>query len=1120
MRRPSQPQRRRAWTSPRLHVESLEARRLLATITVTGTGDTIAADGIVTLREAITAANTDDVSGDAAAGSPGLDTIAFNIAGVDVRTIVLAADLPAITDELAIDGYTQPGASPNTNGPGLGNNATLRVQIVPSEPRFGSNGLRVTAGQSTVRGLILDGFATGINLQASIGGSTIAGNYIGTTPDGSDRGARSPAAIDAVLLQSSNNTIGGVAPADRNLLNSPIHVPLNPTFPASDNVIQGNFLGIDATGKNSLLGSSSRILIESGSGDRIGGAGAGEGNLISGGNGTGIFIKLGGPAPGSALNGNGGHIIRGNLIGTDLTGAAVPSFRAGGSGLSNGITILPRLPGEPQSPTIDPLPIAIGGAQAGEGNVFGGITDQAIRLEYRADFTAPTAVRGNFIGTDRAGTVVLGGGDSGGISLNLATTRNVTIAGNTIAFNGSNSAVIVPGGETGNLIVANSIHDNGRGAPGIIRSTDLGPAIPSLASAAVSGINTLVQGTTRGAVGTTMRVDLFANATPTQGLTVQGQTPVKSLQVLIGADGTGAFTASFPTVASQPLITATATSPSDTTSPFSAPAPLLPPVVTAADLDVKATATPNPVAAGDVLTYTIVVTNTGPDAAESVTLTGVIPASTTFISFSAPAGWTVAAPAVGGAGATSATASTLAVGGVATFTLSLRVAAGTPAGARISYTAMVASSASDPSPSNNSATREAMVVAVPPVAVPPVAVPPVAVPPVAVLPVSDLVVAVAAPATVLIGADLTYTVTVNNRGPALSAPGVRLTFTVPAGTTFVSATTSDGMAVQADGTVTAVIGPIGDRPATVTIVVRPTVVGSLIGTAHVVGDITDPNAANDASAAVTLVNAPVLASALELKLHQDQERRAYLAYARALRGQIRPTDLPARARAERALRRVLAALRAHWALEAKTRTISAFNFPAPPATDLSVSMVASPQPIRLAGGPLTYTVTVSNRGSVRAMGVTLVDTLPAGVDFISATGGAVPDEGVLTFRLGNLARGAARTLTIAVLPGSVGTLINTAVVSANQPETNGVDNTATGSALVAPAPATSTPAQIRIKHRAERGAYLAFRQKAVDQLTRGAAAQVLRELLLALRAHWAAEMGSGTSGDPFKFPDI
>ena len=62
-----------------------------ATITVTGTGDTIAVDGLVTLREAITSANNNaSINSDVSAQSPGAygsDTINFNIAGAGVKTI-------------------------------------------------------------------------------------------------------------------------------------------------------------------------------------------------------------------------------------------------------------------------------------------------------------------------------------------------------------------------------------------------------------------------------------------------------------------------------------------------------------------------------------------------------------------------------------------------------------------------------------------------------------------------------------------------------------------------------------------------------------------------------------------------------------------------------------------------------------------------------------------------------------------------------------------------------------------------------------------------------------------------------------------------------------------------
>src|SRR5262249_23597629 len=107
------PRRRRRPRRP--SIEALEQRSLLATITVTGIGDTIANDGVVTLREAITAANTNaDPSGDTTAGDPGPDTITFNIPGTGVHTINLTSALPTITDPITIDGYTQSGSAPNT----------------------------------------------------------------------------------------------------------------------------------------------------------------------------------------------------------------------------------------------------------------------------------------------------------------------------------------------------------------------------------------------------------------------------------------------------------------------------------------------------------------------------------------------------------------------------------------------------------------------------------------------------------------------------------------------------------------------------------------------------------------------------------------------------------------------------------------------------------------------------------------------------------------------------------------------------------------------------------------------------------------------------------------------
>ncbi len=80
--------------------------RAATTIVVNSTFDgPVAVDGRCTLREAITAANTDLPSGDCLPGT-----------GAD--TIKPTSQLPTITQSVTIDGYTQPGASPNTNATG------------------------------------------------------------------------------------------------------------------------------------------------------------------------------------------------------------------------------------------------------------------------------------------------------------------------------------------------------------------------------------------------------------------------------------------------------------------------------------------------------------------------------------------------------------------------------------------------------------------------------------------------------------------------------------------------------------------------------------------------------------------------------------------------------------------------------------------------------------------------------------------------------------------------------------------------------------------------------------------------------------------------------------------
>src|SRR5207249_2241654 len=116
-------------------------REAPAVFTVTNTADS----GAGSLRQAILNANA----------APGADTIAFNIPGTGIHTIVPTSALPKSTGPVVIDGYTQPGSRPNTAGPGSASNALQTIQLDGSQALgYGIRGLILTGGSSTLRGLV------------------------------------------------------------------------------------------------------------------------------------------------------------------------------------------------------------------------------------------------------------------------------------------------------------------------------------------------------------------------------------------------------------------------------------------------------------------------------------------------------------------------------------------------------------------------------------------------------------------------------------------------------------------------------------------------------------------------------------------------------------------------------------------------------------------------------------------------------------------------------------------------------------------------------------------------------------------------------------------------------
>jgi uncharacterized repeat protein (TIGR01451 family) len=190
-----------------------------------------------------------------------------------------------------------------------------------------------------------------------------------------------------------------------------------------------------------------------------------------------------------------------------------------------------------------------------------------------------------------------------------------------------------------------------------------------------------------------------------------------------------------------------------------------------ADLFILKEDSPDPVAPGGTLTYTITVLNNGPDDSEFVSLDDTLPAEVTFTSLSADPAWTCSTPAVGSGGTVSCSIDTLPVGS-SFFTLVVTVDSGVALGTLISNTASLGSETTDPNQGNNNST-----------AVTTVGLPP---------PSSSLSVTKSgAPNPVPAGSDLVYTITVTNEGPD-AATGVSLVDNIPPETTYVSSSVPAG----------------------------------------------------------------------------------------------------------------------------------------------------------------------------------------------------------------------------------------------------------------------------------------------------------------------------------------
>jgi CSLREA domain-containing protein len=304
------------------------------------------------LREAIIKAIT----------TPGVSTIKFNIGGGGAQTIHPTSALPAVTVPMIIDGTTQPGYQ---------SNPVIEIDgSTIADP--GMDGLLLTGGKITVRGLVINNFGgNGIRIEQK--GDNFIGNcFIGTDPNGT--AARPNGAYGIRIDSGDNNVIGALT---RNVISGNLGGGV--LVYSRHNEIQTNLIGLDVHGTAPLGNHGPGVDIRKDL-NLVGGEEAGLRNIISDNWGDGVRVE------------DGAVLVKGNYIGTDITASVALGNHMNGVFVSGSGSI------------------QIGGGGNFETNVISGNQLFGVWLEAGSD---DVSIYGNRIGTNRAGTAALGNIKSG-----------------------------------------------------------------------------------------------------------------------------------------------------------------------------------------------------------------------------------------------------------------------------------------------------------------------------------------------------------------------------------------------------------------------------------------------------------------------------------------------------------------------------------------------------------------------------------------------------------------------------------------------------------------------------------------------------------------------------------
>ena len=317
------------------------------------------------------------------------------------------------------------------------------VQTGGSTAAANTDGILINGSNNTIGGttphagnLISGNNDDGVFVNAA-GGNLIEGNLIGTDVTGSV--ALSNLNYGVQLQASNNDTVGGTTAAARNVISASGQSNLS-LFGTTDEIVQGNYIGTDATGAFALDTSTFwGVIVENSSDNLIGGIAPGAGNVVSGNAFAGI--SLGGYFVAQNPQDTDANTIQGNLVGLNASGtAAIPN---GGYGIDVGSS----------------EDTQVGGTAPGAGNVIAGTQTTSFSPGYDApagsngagiyvEGPAPgIAIQDNRIGTNESGTAAVPDQGSG-VYLQNST---ATISGNQIAGNGYDGITVQGGGAPNGL---------------------------------------------------------------------------------------------------------------------------------------------------------------------------------------------------------------------------------------------------------------------------------------------------------------------------------------------------------------------------------------------------------------------------------------------------------------------------------------------------------------------------------------------------------------------------------------------------------------------------------------------------------------------------------------------